>query len=79
MTLISPDCESAIARTCSSHLADLARRSVKRARREPFGSSQLAVVCQTLELLVLELEDREEWKIAEGLRRAIARTPGLQI
>jgi hypothetical protein len=36
-------------------------------------------MCQTLELLVLELEDREEWKIAEGLRRAIARTPGLQI
>jgi hypothetical protein len=79
MTLKSLLRDDTIARMSSPHLADLALRSVKRARREPLGSSQFAALCEGLELVVLELEDRDEWKIAEGLRRATARTSGLQL
>ena len=79
MTLNSLRHDESFARLSSPHLADLALRSVKRARREPLGSAKLAVMRQGLELVVLELEDRDEWKIAKGLRRATARTFGVQL
>jgi hypothetical protein len=78
MTLKSLRLDETIERMSSPHLADFALRSIKRARRKPLGRSQLATMREGLELVLLELEDRDEWKIADGLRRTIARATGQQ-
>ena len=71
--------DSMMARMCTPHPADLAPNGLRRVRTEQLSDADPHSMSHGLQLILLELEDREEWKIAAGLRRKIAGTQGISV
>ena len=70
---------SVIGQMCTPHLVERALIAIKRIRCEQLSDADLHSLSHGLQILLLELEDREEWKIATGLRRKIAGTRGISV